>query len=453
MGSLGGLLGTAGGAAGSGFATPQSANIQKPVSTTQAQDSYTQNQNALAGQQSLLQALQGQQGLQNQSNVYGQLQNVAAGQGPNPAQAMLNQATGQNVSNQAALMAGQRGASQNVGLMARQAAQQGANAQQQAVGQGASLQAQQSLNALGAAGNLATTQAGQQIGQTNANVQGQQAEQQNLLNAIAAQNNSAVGQQNNINSVNGGLANTQLQGQQGLTGGILNSAGAALGLAGGGEVQRYASGSYVDSPPLSDDQWSSLQANPGAPPTSQIVQPVASAPSGPKSMFGQFLRAPSGQQQAQPGGIQLSDSSGAKALNQGMTSLGQGLAGLFSSPGQQTQQLQQPNLGDSAVNNLVPTPSLGGQSLGAAASAGLQMPSMGGYAGGGSVGSKLKQGGHVPGKPKVGGAKNSYKNDNVKALLSPGEIVLPRSVTQSKDPVGEAAKFVQAVLAKRKSAA
>lgn len=55
----------------------------------------------------------------------------------------------------------------------------------------------------------------------------------------------------------------------------------------------------------------------------------------------------------------------------------------------------------------------------------------------------------VPGKPKVGGAKNSYANDNVKALLSPGEIVLPRSVTQSKDPVNNAAKFVQAVMAKQ----
>jgi hypothetical protein len=66
---------------------------------------------------------------------------------------------------------------------------------------------------------------------------------------------------------------------------------------------------------------------------------------------------------------------------------------------------------------------------------------------GGNVGDQLKFGGHVPGKAKVKG--NSYKNDNVKALLSPGEIVIPRSVTQGKDPIRGAAEFVRAVMAKK----
>ncbi len=70
------------------------------------------------------------------------------------------------------------------------------------------------------------------------------------------------------------------------------------------------------------------------------------------------------------------------------------------------------------------------------------------YSSGGDVGSKLKSGGHVPGKPKVAG--NSYKNDTVKALLSPGEVVIPNNVMQSSDPVGNAAKFVSAVMAKKK---
>jgi hypothetical protein len=69
---------------------------------------------------------------------------------------------------------------------------------------------------------------------------------------------------------------------------------------------------------------------------------------------------------------------------------------------------------------------------------------------GGNVGSKLKGGGHVPGKPKVGGAKNSYANDTVKARLSPGEIVIPRSITMGQNPIQDSAKFVQSVLAKRK---
>lgn len=54
----------------------------------------------------------------------------------------------------------------------------------------------------------------------------------------------------------------------------------------------------------------------------------------------------------------------------------------------------------------------------------------------------------VPGKADVKG--NSYANDKVKALLSPGEIVLPRSVTQAKNAPDAAAKFVQALLAKKK---
>ena len=237
MGAIGGLLGTAGGAAGSGFSTPQQASIVNPTNAGQISSAYTGVQNSQQAQQNLLSALQGQNGLGNQSQVYGQLQGVANGTGPNPAQAMLNQATGQNVANQAALMAGQRGAGSNVGLMARQAAQQGANIQQQAVGQGATMQANQSLNAISAAGNMANTQAGQQIGQTNANTAAQQAEQAALINAQLGVNNSNVGMQSNVNNVNGQLANTTMQGQQGLIGGVMNSLGGGISsLAEGGDV-------------------------------------------------------------------------------------------------------------------------------------------------------------------------------------------------------------------------
>ena len=107
-------------------ADPRFGNIQAPITNQMGLDSITQAQNQLAQQNAFVQALQAQNGIGNQSNVYNQLQNVANGTGPNPAQAMLANATGQNVANQAALMAGQRGSNANVGLMARQAAQQGA---------------------------------------------------------------------------------------------------------------------------------------------------------------------------------------------------------------------------------------------------------------------------------------------------------------------------------------
>lgn len=227
MGAVGGLLGLNGGSGGTGF------NMTPGTNAGQLQSAYSGTQNAMGQQQSLLDAIKSQGGLQNQSNVYGQLQNVVSGQGPNPAQAMLNQATGANVANQAALMAGQRGAGSNVGLMARQAAQTGAGLQQQAAGQGASMQAQQSLGALGQAGNMANTMAGNQINQTNANQQAQLAEQQALLGANSQ-----------YNSAQAGLAAEQMKGQQGLIGGLGNAIGAGAGLL-KGATKLFADGGEV----------------------------------------------------------------------------------------------------------------------------------------------------------------------------------------------------------------
>lgn len=55
-------------------------------------------------------------------------------------------------------------------------------------------------------------------------------------------------------------------------------------------------------------------------------------------------------------------------------------------------------------------------------------------------------GGQVPGKPKVFG--DNEANDTVPAWLSPGEVVLPRSVTNSPDAPEQAAAFVRAVQAR-----
>lgn len=60
----------------------------------------------------------------------------------------------------------------------------------------------------------------------------------------------------------------------------------------------------------------------------------------------------------------------------------------------------------------------------------------------------MKGGGSVPGQAKVSGKTNSYKNDTVPAMLSPGEIVLPRSVTQDDEAADKAKKFVASILAK-----
>lgn len=207
MGFLAGLFG-----GGNNFNAQQSANLQNPYS---AQDV----QNQLAQYQQFANALGAQNGIGNQSNVFNQLQGVANGQGPNPAQAMLQQATGQNVANQAALMAGQRGTSANPGLLARQAAQQGGALQQNAIGQGASLQANQSLNALNQLGGIAGQQVQQQGGAMG-----------NLLGTVGqglqAQNANKVA----LTGQQAGLATQQGAQQGGLFGGALNALGQGISM-------------------------------------------------------------------------------------------------------------------------------------------------------------------------------------------------------------------------------
>lgn len=394
MGALGGLLGLNGGFNGTG------ANVTAGSDAQKLADAYGGGQSALRSQGSLLQALQGQGGIGNQSQVYNQLQGVVNGTGPNPAQAMLNQATGTNVANQAALMAGQRGAGANVGLMARQAGQAGAGIQQNAAGQAATMQANQSLGALGQAGNIAGQQVANQIGATGANIQAQQ-QNENMQQAGI----------NQFNNVQGGLAGKQMEGQQATTGGLLGGAGAALGLAEGGDI-----------------------------PDVQPLAPPSVAPA--QSSFGKFFSGMGGA----PNGS-------ANPLQQGFAGLGQGIGhsigNLFKSApsapimGQSAQDYMA--LGDRNGQSASDYTSLPNQ---AAMPLTPMTGAMAGMAKGGNVGNKLKSGGKVPGKAQMAG--NSPKNDTVKAALSPGEGVIDRETMAHPGPVGDAARFVMAYVNHRK---
>ncbi|MES1988918.1 MAG: hypothetical protein V4440_12980 [Pseudomonadota bacterium] len=451
MGGIGGMLGLSGGAAGTGFAAPKMADISNPVNQAQIQASYEGTQGALSGQQALVSALQSQNGIANQSAVFDQYGNIVAGKGPNPAQAQLAQATGANTANQAALMAGQRGAGQNVGLIARQAGQQGAANQQQAVGQAATMQAQQQLAALGQQANISGQQVGNQIGAVNANTQAQLAEQQNLLGAQAAFNQAQVGAQNGVNVANAGLAGQQLGNQAGVIGGVLNAGGAAAGRAGaaGGMVQSYAEGADVQAPnKYTLGMNTQMPGNPmqqAAAPQPQVPQKSA----GPSSGFGQFLKNMGSNM---PATDNNQPQSGQASLQKGMSSALTGLMSRAKSPDQSQDTSSQ-----------IPSASS------------MQMPKLGqssGFAKGGEVPAlvspgeiylspraveMVKKGAHpkevgevIPGKPRVGGAQNSYANDTVPKKLQVGGIVEPRSVTQSKNSDEDCARFVQAVLAKRK---
>lgn len=416
---LGGTSGDTGGAGLNYQAAP--ATINTPVTTAQANTAYDQTQTGLGQQQAFINALSAQNGIANQNQVFGQqqalagqLQGIANGTGPNPAQAQLAQATGQNVANQAALMAGQRGAGANVGLLSRQIAQQGAGIQQQAVGQGATLGAQQQLAALGTLqgqqsnlANLATQQVGQQANALTGYNQAAQSSQQNLLNSIAGTNSANVSSQGNQSAANSHIAGIGAQQQGSLLGGAINGAGSAVGAMAHGGMAGYAGG-------------------------------------GPVSMAGQYLygSAPS-QQSAQPApmmNMSGGDNSGGAALNSGLTAFGAGLGKLLGAPA--------PPAAPIAGNSAEDWQDLNAQGTGntAADYQNLDAAATAPEAHGGEI--NLKGGGKVKGsKAPVKG--DSYSNDTVPAMLSPKEIVIPRSITMGPNAPENAAKFVAAILAKQ----
>jgi len=223
-----------GGGKGLGF-TAEAAQLDKPSTIAQADQQYNQVQQGLGQQQDLVQALANQNGIQNQSDVYNQLGQVASGQ-LNPAQAQLNQNTQANVANQAALMASQRGAGANPALLARQAAMAGGNLQQNAIGQAATLQANNQMNAIGAQGNLATQQvAQQQAAQQAYNANALQG-QSNVLQSISNQNQAALGNTQQQNAANASIANATIGLQGDIVKGVTSAAGGAAKLAHGGPV-------------------------------------------------------------------------------------------------------------------------------------------------------------------------------------------------------------------------
>lgn len=246
-----GVASAAGGAIVNGIAnagkntpsgTPQSAPIVNPLDNAQFQHSGQAAQAGINQQQNFVDALGAQNGIGNQSSVYNQEQglanqlgDMAQGGGPNPALTQLNQTTGQNIASQSALMAGQRGAGANAGLIARQAAQNGGAINQQAAGQAATMRANQQLAAIGALqqqqgmlGGLSTQQVGQQAQGLNNVIANNNQQQQMQLNAVQAQNSANLQNQANINGINSDMAKQQ-QAQQYQTGqGIASGIGSAV---------------------------------------------------------------------------------------------------------------------------------------------------------------------------------------------------------------------------------
>lgn len=487
MAAVGGLLGMGGGASGSGFAAPSG------VSGPDLARAEEQQQHALAQQQAFTGALNpgALQATQSQQDLLAQLGQGAQGLGPNPALQQLQNTTGQNVANQAALMAGQRGSSANTGLMARQIANQGANTQQQAAGQAAvmaqnrQLQQQQALQA-------------QQQAMVNQNQAGL-----NAYNQFAnTHQGNLLGMQGNINSNNATLTGHSMGGQQNMIGNMMGAVGSAgnlfggkggsaasandlIGAGGEGEVGMDALGGASEAGGsaaglLSDG--SMLAADGGmipkmaqggdpliAAPTVQGVQAVADpSQQGPQSNVGKMLMdsGPKAAPKASGGGGGVNPMNmlgGAAGMVGGvgnevfgnpngdsggglLSNFGQNVANMYTRPGKLTGFLGQdvakagPKGFGLAEGGKVPVLLSPGERV--------LSPDKAKQAAQGQA-NPMAEGKKVPGKPKVGGAKNDYANDTVKDQLEPGSIVIPRSVSQGKNAEKESIKFVRAIMARK----
>lgn len=415
------------------------ANLQAGTNNNQLNNAYQGVQGGLNQVQDLANTLvpSANLGVQNQDLVQQSLVNQLNGVGPNPAQAALNQNTMNNVNQQAALMAGQRGAGANAGLIAREAAQQGAQTQQQAVGQQANLQAQQQIAAQQGLGNLAS----QQIGQAGTGVQAVNTAQQNeqglLQGANTGMNSTLAGQQASINSTNAATASKNASGIGGLVGGLAGAVGSIFsGFAHGGDVHKMAAGG---------------EANWG----------------------GQYNQTPGGGVGGNFASFQDSGGDG-NALSEGLNAAGEGIADYRNKPSASEEM----NLGAGpAMETGAAQPSAYFE--GVLAAHGGMMPyehhlnHVHNYFSGGPTGNSvdamvtpgehyltphdvhkvihegadpLKLGHKFPGKPKKPG-HDDYANDVLPAKLQEGGVVLDLETLKKKSP-DAARKFVHKAVAK-----
>lgn len=181
-----------------------------------------------------------------QSALTQTLLNQANGQGPNPAAIALQQATANNIKQQAGATASVAGISP--ALAARINAQNGAAVNQTAAGQGALQEAQQQLSAEQLASNSLNTQ-------------------ENILQgANAAQNNTITAGTNAANQVNAGVAAGNASTNGSIAGGLLGGAGSLLsatGALGSGAQKAQTSGNlFADGGPVSPTPPSPPAANP-----------------------------------------------------------------------------------------------------------------------------------------------------------------------------------------------
>lgn len=452
------------------------ANVQQAVNTDQTSQAYQQIQDALNQQRLLASKLSGQGGLQTQNNTLAQQQELAnqiksgvinpnqaaleaelaknavnpnadqellakqllaesQGQGPNPAQDQYKQNIDANTAAAAGTIASQKGISP--ALAAELIARQQGGANQNAAANAAALQAQQQLNAQN---QLQTQQGLQQTTQAQkvAQLQNQQAlqqqqqlqsqqqlqNQQNSIQGIAQ--NQIGGEQNAVNAISG----TALQNQNSLLGGIgqFNTTNTnAIN-----EANRTNAGVAAQNTATQGGLIGGLLNSAGGIAT-QALKNSGSAPSTSPSAAAVLAGA--------EGGLVKKDaiiSPNGKNKKIVIPDHFKHISMIYHGPELMAEggQIDQ-DYEDSPNTYLKPEWNSDQKKFAKKIS---EQFAKGGEA-------CYQEGAMVPGTPKVN--HNSYSNDVVSAKLSPGEIVVPLDVMNSKDPAEGAKRFVQALLDKK----
>lgn len=314
------------------------------------------------------------------------------GGGPNPAASMLTQAQGQNAAQAAGVYANNRAI--NPALAARQASMLQANSNQQAAGQASTLRAQQQLGAQSQLSNLYNNQANQNLGLYSTSLAGN-----------AAQNTAS----NQANAINAGVAAGNQASNNQLMGNIIGAVGAVGGKAFGSVLGGGGGGTATGGPGAGD-------------------------PSSSASGTGDAGKIP---------GTTNNGSGGVDNGNMPSPSMGGQEGGGFI-PGQGSPAESYPGVTFNAYDGGMVPGSLNNYSdpsdeaVKKGPSEISQFLSLAHALGG------LISGGRVPGTPQVKG--NSIKNDKVPALLSPGEVVVPR--TSASDPE-KAKEFIDHIMKKQ----
>ncbi len=329
-------------------------------------------------------------------NLYGQQQGLAdallaqsRGQGPNPAQLQFQQNTDQNIKQMSGALASQRG--MNPALAAHMAAQQGAAMQQQAAGQSALLGAQQQLAAQG--------QLGATFGQMGNTLGGQN----NVYNTAGGLYGGAANTAGTVGQLGNQIYGTSMQGlgqhNAAVNQGSLGAQGINAGVASGNQAAGVAGQEILGKQSIANAA-NQAKMNQGL---------LGGAMQGIGGIFGKAIGPALGG--ALGGGGEGSGSFGADVASDS--------GGAASGAGSATGDAADWGQGVANVAHGGEIPDRQALSLAHAL---------------------MGRGGNVPGKAKVQG--DAAKNDTVPTVLSPKEIVIPRSIAMAEDAPQKAAEFV-----------